>query len=71
MFYYMHNNINENVLEQGPDFMVLDKTQFSCHCVHAIHACKDVFNPNITTFQSNCAEGLPFRVLFIITLCSQ
>ena len=23
-------------------------------------SCKDVFNPNITTFQSNCAEGLHF-----------
>ena len=22
--------------------------------------CKDVFNPNVTTFQSNCAEGLHF-----------
>ena len=21
---------------------------------------KDVFNPNVTTFQSNCAEGLHF-----------
>ena len=22
--------------------------------------CKGVFNPNVTTFQSNCAEGLHF-----------
>ena len=59
----MHNNNNyqcKNVLEQGPDFWCwFDKTQFSCHCVHAIHACKDVYNPNVT-FQSNCAEGLHF-----------
>ena len=24
------------------------------------NTCKDVFNPNITTFQLNCAEGLHF-----------
>ena len=24
------------------------------------NTCKDVFNPNVTTFQSNCAEGLHF-----------
>ena len=28
------------------------------------NTCKDVFNPNVTAFQSNCAEGLHF-VLFI------
>ena len=44
----------QNVLEQGPDFWCwFDKTQFSCHCVHATHACKEVFNPNV----SNCAEA--------------
>ena len=32
------------------------------HCVHPIHA----FNPNVTTFQSNCAEGLHFSA-FILT----
>ena len=38
----------QNVLEQGSNFWCwFDKTQFSCHCVHAIHACKDVFNPNV------------------------
>ena len=24
------------------------------------NTCKDVFNPNVTAFQSNCAEGLHF-----------
>ena len=48
MFYYMHNNNNNyfylllsmsNVLEQGSDFWCwFDTTQFSCHCVHSIHA---------------------------------
>ena len=44
-------------MEQGPDFGYwFDTTQFSYHCVHPIHA----INPNVTTFQSNCAEGLHF-----------
>ena len=55
------------MLEQGPDFWCwFDKTPFSCHCVHAIHACKDVFNTNVTiTFQSNCAEGLHFSAFHL------
>ena len=63
MFYYVHNNNKkkllsmQNVLEQGPYFWCwFDKTKKCCHCVNAIHACKDVFNP----FQSNRAEGLHF-----------
>ena len=54
------------VLEQGLDYWCwFNKTQFSCHCVHTIHACKDVFNPklmllHVYTFKSNCAEGLYF-----------
>ena len=54
------NNNNyqcKNVLEQGPDFCCwFDKTQFSCHCncVHAIHACKDVFNLNVTSYIHFC-----------------
>ena len=44
-------------MEQGPDFWCwFDTTQFSFHCVHR----KDVFNPNVTAFQSNCANGLHF-----------
>ena len=64
--------IIQNVLKQGPDFWCwFDKTQFSCHCIHAIHACKDVLNPNVTiifiyTFQSNCAEGLHFSAFHVI-----
>ena len=58
----------QNVLEQGPDFWCwFDKTQFSCHCVHAIHACKDVFNQMLLyTFQSNCAEGLHFSAFHLL-----
>ena len=44
-----------NVLEQGPDFWFwFNTTQFSPN------TCKSVFYPNVTTFQSNCAEGLHF-----------
>ena len=28
--------------------------------------CKDVFNPNVTTFQSNCAEGLHFSAFHLL-----
>ena len=27
-------------------------SQFSCYCAHTIHACKDVFNPNVTIYIS-------------------
>ena len=27
---------------------LIKKSRFSCYCVHATHACKDVFNPNVT-----------------------
>ena len=40
------------------------------HCVHPIHAVKYVFNPNVTTFQSNCAEGLHFSAFIIIIIIS-
>ena len=30
------------------------------------NTCKYVFNPNITTFQSNCAEGLHFSAFIIL-----
>ena len=34
------------------------------------NTCKDVFNPNVTTFQSSCAEGLHFSdVHFYLQLC--
>ena len=35
------------------------------HCVHPIATCKDVFNPNITTFKPNCAEGLHFSAFHL------
>ena len=31
-----------------------------------VNTCKDVFNLNVTTFQSNCAEDLHFSVFHFI-----
>ena len=56
------------MLEQGPDFWCLfDTTQFSYIPLCSTNTCKYVFNPNVTTFQSNCAQGLHFSA-FIITV---
>ena len=32
------------------------------------NTCKDVFNPNVTAFQSNCAEGLLHFSAFHLTI---
>ena len=56
----------QNMLEQGPDFWCwFDTTQFSYIPLCSPNTCKYVFNPNITTFQSNCAEGLHFSAFII------
>ena len=56
-------------MEQGPDFWCwFDTTQFSYIPLCSPNTCKYVFNPNVTTFQSNCAEGLHFSA-FIIAVC--
>ena len=55
------------MLEQGPDFWCwFDTTQFSYIPLCSPNTCKYVFNPNVTTFQSNCAEGLHFSAFIII-----
>ena len=53
------------VLERGSidklltfDVALIYTSQFSYQCVPNV--CKGVFNPNVTIFQSNCAEGLHF-----------
>ena len=45
-----------------------DKTQFLCHCVHVIHECKDVLNPNVTIIIhfSQIAARVCTLVLFIV-----
>ena len=54
------------MLEQGPDFWSwFDTTQFSYIPVYPIHANNYVFNPNVTTFQSKCAEGLHFSAFIL------
>ena len=55
------------MLEQGPDFWCwFDTTQFSYIPLCSPNTCKYVFNPNVTTFQSNCAEGLHFSAFIIL-----
>ena len=63
----------QNVLEQGPDFWCwFDKTQFLCHCVHAIHGKMFSIQMLLYTFQSNCAEGLHFSAFhYYCCACSK
>ena len=54
------------MLEQGPDFWCwFDTTQFSYIPLCSPNTCKYIFNPNVTTFQSNCAEGLHFSAFIL------
>ena len=54
----------QNVLEQGPDFLALVQYNSVFVPLCLPNTCKDVFNPNVTTFQSNCAEGLHFSAFY-------
>ena len=57
------------MLEQGPDFCRwFDTTQFSYIPLCSPITCKDVFNPKVTTFQPNFAEGLHFSAFHYIGL---
>ena len=59
----MHNNNNyqcKMCWNKALTFDVGSTTQFPYIPLCSPNTCKDVFNPNITTFQSNCAEGLHF-----------
>ena len=56
------------MLEQGPDFWRwFDTTQFSYIPLCSPNS-EYVFNPNVTTFQSNCAEGLHFSAFILLAL---
>ena len=61
------------MLEQGLDFWCwFDTTQFSYIPLCSPNTCKYVFNPNVTTFQLNCAEGLHFSAFIrsiLMSLC--
>ena len=55
----------QNVLEQGPDFWHwFDTTQFSYHCVQAIHA--KVFSTQLLLHFSQIASRVCTLVFFII-----
>ena len=47
--------------------MCFDTTQFSYNIIPVCspNACEVVFNPNGTTFQSNCAKGLHFSAFHL------
>ena len=55
----------QNVLEQGSDFWCwFNKTQFSYHCVHPIHA--KIFSIQILLHFSQIAPRVCTLVLFIL-----
>ena len=57
----------QNVLEQGPDFWCwFDKTQFSYHCVHPIHA--KMFSIQRSLHFSQIALRVCTLVLFILVV---
>ena len=55
----MHNNTNYHGWNKALTFGV-GLIQLSFRTIVFTQSCKDVFNPNVTAFQSNCAEGLHF-----------
>ena len=70
MFYYMHNNTNyqckicwNKALTFGVGSIQLSFRIYIPLC--SPNTCKYVFNPNFTTFQSNCAESLHFSAFII------
>ena len=75
MFYYMHNNNNyqgkicwNKALTFGVGSIQLSFCIYIPLC--SPNTCKYVFNPNVTTFQSNCAEGLHFSAFIFSFLMS-
>ena len=63
----MHNNTNYHGWNKALTFGV-GSIQLNFRTI--VFTCKDVFNPNVTAFQSNCAEGLHFSAfhLYIIII---
>ena len=63
MFYYVHNN-NTYQCKMCWNKLLrwFDTTQFSYIPLCSPNTCKGFFNPNVTIFQSNCAEGLHLSV---------
>ena len=62
IFYYMHNNNNCQCKMCWNKALTFGVVQYNSVFVPLCspNTCKDVFNPNVTTFQSNCAKGLHF-----------
>ena len=53
----------QNMLEQGPGVGLIQLISYIPLC--SPNTCKFVFNPNVTKFQSKCAEGLHFSAFII------
>ena len=72
MFYYMHNNNNyqcKMCWNKALTFGV-GSIKLSCCTIVFTQYMQRCFNPNITTFQSNCAEGLHFSTFnFFFFFC--
>ena len=65
MFYYMHNNNNYHNNNYQCKMCLNKALTFGVGSIKLsfrtiVFTCKDVYNPNVITFQSNCAEGLHF-----------
>ena len=66
----MHNNNNypcKICWNKAVTFGV-GSIQLSFRTIVFTQTCKDVFNPNVTTFQSNCAEGLHFSAFHYFSI---
>ena len=68
MFYYMHNNNNYHGWNKALTFGVGSIQLSFCTIVFTQYS-KYVFNPNVTAFQSNCAEGLHFSAFHSVCVC--
>ena len=63
LYIYMNNNNNyqcKMCWNKALTFGVGSIKLSFCTIVFTQYTCKNVFNPNVITFQSNCAKGLHF-----------
>ena len=74
MFYYMHNNTNyqykicwNKALTFGVGSIQLSFRIYIYTIVFTQYM-QICFNPNVTTFQSNCAEGLHFSAFIVVVM---
>ena len=61
----MHNNNNCQCKMCWEQTFALVRYNSVFVPLYSLNTCKGVFNPNVTTFQSNCAEGLHFSAFHL------